>query len=344
MSCQYRSWQISQPGNINDNLSIVTATRPDAESLGKSELLIEVAAAGINPNDYKLVQMGGISRAMVSYPRAPGLDFSGRVVAVGRKVTDIAPGDYVFGRMDPVKTGSLAEYVVAPYEGVALLPEGLQLQHAGAAATAALTAYQSIAPYVKPGDKVFLNGGSGGVGTFAIQVAKILGCHVTVTCSTAKVPLCRDLGADEIIDYKTSNVMESLRARGKVFALVVDNVGGSPADLFIGCNDILVSKPKGHFIYVGGGMNAATATNMWTGLMLPSFMGGAKYKWETHVTRNSHKDLVRIAQWMSEGKLKVIIDSVYNFEELPAAFNKLKEGNASGKIVISLQRGEIKRG
>ncbi|KAM0322530.1 hypothetical protein ACHAQA_009377 [Verticillium albo-atrum] len=277
---------------------------------------------------------------MVSYPRAPGLDFSGRVVAVGRKVSDIGPGDYVFGRTEPTKTGSFAEYVVAPYEGVAQVPEGLSLQHAGASATAALAAYQSIAPYVKLGDKIFLNGGSGGVGTFAIQIGKVLGCHVTVTCSTAKVSLCKDLGADEIINYQTTNVMETLRAKGKAFALVVDNVGGSPANLFTSCNDILVSKPKGHFIYVGGGMNMAAATDMLVGQMLPSWLGGAKYTWETQITKNSHEDLVRIAQWMREGKVRTVVDSIFDFEQLPAAFSRLKEGNAFGKIIVNLRKGE----
>ncbi|PNH39688.1 hypothetical protein VD0004_g7206 [Verticillium dahliae] len=124
----------------------------------------------------------------------PGVDLSGRVVAVGCKVVDIGPGEGVFGRLSPVKPGSLAEYVIAPYEGIVVLPAA---------------------------DKVFINGGSGGVESFAIQVAKALDCHVTVTCSTDKIGLCQSLGADEVIDYKKVDVMNALYQQGRVFAHVV---------------------------------------------------------------------------------------------------------------------------
>ncbi|PNH69577.1 hypothetical protein VD0001_g7137 [Verticillium dahliae] len=131
----------------------------------------------------------------------PGVDLSGRVVAVGCKVVDIGPGEGVFGRLSPVKPGSLAEYVIAPYEGIVVLP--------------------SIAPDFQAADKVFINGGSGGVESFAIQVAKALDCHVTVTCSTDKIGLCQSLGADEVIDYKKVDVMNALYQQGRVFAHVV---------------------------------------------------------------------------------------------------------------------------
>ncbi|KAF3356782.1 Protein CobW [Verticillium dahliae VDG1] len=131
----------------------------------------------------------------------PGVDLSGRVVAVGCKVVDIGPGEGVFGRLSPVKPVSLAEYVIAPYEGIVVLP--------------------SIAPDFQAADKVFINGGSGGVESFAIQVAKALDCHVTVTCSTDKIGLCQSLGADEVIDYKKVDVMNALYQQGRVFAHVV---------------------------------------------------------------------------------------------------------------------------
>ncbi|KAK2938618.1 hypothetical protein FoTM2_001836 [Fusarium oxysporum f. sp. vasinfectum] len=129
------------------------------------------------------------------FPKTPGMDFGGRVVAIGPDILHIKTGDRVIGRMNPLNSaGSLSEYVVAAYDDIAVLPETVPLDQAGVAATAALTAYQSIVPFVKKGDKVFINGGSGGTGTFGIQIAKALGCHVTVSCSTAKVSLCRDLG------------------------------------------------------------------------------------------------------------------------------------------------------
>ncbi|PNH40594.1 hypothetical protein VD0003_g10076 [Verticillium dahliae] len=139
-----------------------------------------------------------------------GVDLSCRVVAVGRKVVDISPGEGVFGRLSPVKPGSLAEYVIAPYEGIVVLPVSISPWLAGAAGTSPLVANQSIAPDFQAADKVFINGGSGGVESFAIQVAKALDCHVTVTCSTDKIGLCQSLGADEVIDYKKVDVMNAL--------------------------------------------------------------------------------------------------------------------------------------
>ncbi|EGY14089.1 reticulon-4-interacting protein [Verticillium dahliae VdLs.17] len=142
--------------------------------------------------------------------QTPGVDLSCRVVAVGRKVVDISPGEGVFGRLSPVKPGSLAEYVIAPYEGIVVLPVSISPWLAGAAGTSPLVANQSIAPDFQAADKVFINGGSGGVESFAIQVAKALDCHVTVTCSTDKIGLCQSLGADEVIDYKKVDVMNAL--------------------------------------------------------------------------------------------------------------------------------------
>ncbi|KAG7140916.1 Zinc-type alcohol dehydrogenase-like protein C16A3.02c like [Verticillium longisporum] len=239
-----RVYQIDAPGPIA-NMKLVTVPRP-SETLEKDHILVKVIVAGINPADYKLPELGILSKAKLSYPICPGMDFAGQVVAVGEGVLDIKVGDNVLGRMDPLKwAGSLSEYVVSPYDGVATLPKNVSLDQAGAAGTAALTAYQTIAPYAKAGDKVFINGGSGGTGTYGIQIAKAIGCHVTVSCSTSKAALCKELGADEIIDYKTTNVTAKLREIGPVFSVIVDNVGDSPPDLFSASDAILL--PSGHY-------------------------------------------------------------------------------------------------
>jgi len=329
-------WQTDGPGNLAEKLKLVKVPRP-TEPVGKKKVLVEVVAASINPADYKVPGLGQLSRAMIPYPKTPGMDFSGRVVAIGEDVPDVKVGDNVVGRMDPMlATGSLSEYVVAPYDGVATLPKDVSLTQAGAAATTALTAYQTIAPYVKAGDKVFLNGGSGGAGTFGIQIAKALGCHVTVTCSTAKISLCTELGADEIIDYKTTDVIAALREKGKVFAVVVDNVGNSPPNLYAASDAFLL--PKGHFKFVGGAVNFATARSLLPSSLLPSFLGGAKHKFEAFLTKNSHEDLKKIAELMGEGKVKTVIDSEYSFDQVPDAYKKLKEGSTAGKIVIHVNR------
>ncbi|CRK11693.1 Zinc-type alcohol dehydrogenase-like protein C16A3.02c like [Verticillium longisporum] len=328
-----RASQVTQAGNINQNLKLVTIPRPTADSLGKRDLLIQVISASVYKADYFPVELGAASRLTGSFPRTPGVEFSGRVVAVGRKVVDVGPGEVVFGRLNPVKPGSLAEYVVAPYEGIAVLPASVSPRLAGAAGTSSLAAYQSIAPYVQAGDKVFINGGS-----FAIQVAKALACHVTVTCSTDKIGLCQSLGADEVIDYKKVDVMNALYQEGKVFAHVVDNVVGSPSTLFHpGCRAIMLPGRKRYKVSFGGGLNGASWANSFVGNTLPSFMGGAEHKWKPLILENSHADLAQIAKWMEEGKLKTMIDSTFAFEEVPEAFNRLKKGSMTGKVVIHIQ-------
>lgn len=329
-------WRVDGPGPLAEKLKLVKVPRP-TEPVGKKKVLVEVVAASINPADYKIPGLGQVSRAMVAYPKTPGMDFSGRVLAIGDDVPDVKVGDHVFGQMNPMTAaGSLAEYVVAPYEGLVTLPKDVSLPQAGAAPTTALTAYQTIVPYVKAGDKVFINGGYGGTGTFGIQIAKAVGCHVTVTCSTAKASLCQELGADEIIDYKTTDVVAKLREQGKVFAVVVDNVGNSPPNLYAASDAFLL--PKGHFKFVGGAVNFATARSLLPSALLPSFLGGAKHRLEAFITRASHDDLRQIGQWMSEGKVRTVVDSEYSFDQVPDAYRRLKEGSSAGKIVVHVNR------
>jgi len=271
-----------------------------------------------------------------SYPRSPGYDFGGYVVAVGRKVTGMNLGDPVFGRMDPFNQGSLAEYIIAPFEGLAVLPTNVSPRLAGTAGTSALVAYQAIAPYVQPGDKVLINGGSGGVGTFGIQIARALGCSVTVTCSTNKVQLCRELGAEDVIDYTHEDVMTALRQRGQIFAHIMDAIGGSPPDLYFGCNDFILPGKRRLFAQVGGGINATSYVNTAVGKKLPHFLGGTRTKIKAIVIANRHEDLEQIAKWMGEGKVKPVVDSTFSFEQVPDAFTRHKRGGMTGKILIDV--------
>ncbi|KAL5603582.1 hypothetical protein FOVSG1_006332 [Fusarium oxysporum f. sp. vasinfectum] len=335
-----RFYHLTGPGPIAQTLRLATATRPSAESLERDQVLIEVAVASINPADYKIPELGFVAKAIMPFPKTPGMDFGGRVVAIGPDILHIKTGDRVIGRMNPLNSaGSLSEYVVAAYDDVAVLPETVPLDQAGAAATAALTAYQSIVPFVEMGDKIFINGGSGGTGTFGIQIAKALGCHVTVSCSTAKVSLCRDLGADEIIDYKTTDVTAALCRKGKVFTLAVDNVGNSPANLFPNAKNFLLSEGK--FKFVGGGVSFAVVKNILPSILLPSLLGGSNHKFEVFATKNSHEDMAQISTWMGEGKLKTVIDSTFAFEDVLKAYQKLKQGSTRGKILVRVR--EVKR-
>ncbi|KAK1852296.1 zinc-binding dehydrogenase [Colletotrichum chrysophilum] len=333
---EMRRWQIPAPGTFIQSLALTTVPTPSATDLKPSQVLVRVAAAGINPADYKFPDLGLVAKAMISFPKSPGMDFAGTAVAVGSDITDIQPGDPVLGRLDPLgPQGTLSEYILAERDGCARLPTASgapDFDQAAAVGTAALTAYQTIAPYVQRGDKVFINGGSGGTGTYGIQIAKALGCHVTVSCSTPKIPLCKSLGADEVIDYKTADVVAALKAQGKVFALVVDNVGNAPPNLYKAADDFLL--PDGRFKFVGGAVSFAQVKSLVPSMFLPGFLGGAKHRFEAFMTKNSHPDLAQIAAWMAEGKVKSVIDSAFEFEDAVKAYEKLKEGRAAGKIVV----------
>ncbi|KZZ90867.1 Alcohol dehydrogenase superfamily, zinc-type [Moelleriella libera RCEF 2490] len=176
---------------------------------------------------------------------------------------------------------------------------------------------------------VFINSGSGGTGTYMIQIAKLLGCHVTVSCSTAKAPLCRSLGADAIIDYKTSDVVAELARRGRhVFDLVIDNVGYSPANLYAECTRARVMKPAAVFVVVTGNPLAIVS---W---LRPAFLGGGTNKMVMYLTRARRPDLDQLTRWLDDGKLRSVVDRTFAFEDAREAFAYLMQGSAAGKVVV----------
>jgi len=317
---------------LESNLSISTSV-PTPTLTGADDLLVQVLSASINPADYKVPELPGlIRRAVIKLPATPGMDFCGRVAQIGTKVDSIAVGDLVFGRLDAQQRGTLGDYVVTPVKGVALLPkEGVTIDEAAAIGVAGLTAYQSIQPNVKKGDKIFINGSSGGVGTFGVQIGKILGCHVTVSCSTGKIDLVKSLGADEIIDYTTNNVSQALKGKGKVFALVIDNVG-SPADLYKAADDFIIAGGK--YVQVGSPMSLDALKVAASRALMPSFFGGGKNKYEVYTIRHGPEDLKLLGQWVQEKKLRVVIDETFEFEDAAKAFAKLRKGKTAGKLVI----------
>lgn len=333
MSQTMQAWQLAAPGPIVEGLKLVEdAVRPSAP-LQQGQILVEVISAGLNPADYKIVSLALVSKALTSFPNTPGMDLSGRIVAVADGVTDAAVGDFVLVRLDPTKApGSLSQYVIADHDGYAVLPSGLDLDHAAGAPTTSLTAYQSIKPYVQTGSKVFINGGSGGVGTFCIQIAKALGCHVTASCSTGKKELCTRLGADEIIDYKQGDIVTQLKQSGNIFDLIVDNVGTSPPDLYQQSFGFL--KPEGAFVLVGGSAAPSSIKSVVMAKLLPSFLGGGKAKFITYMTKNNHEDLAQIAKWLGEGVITTPVDATFEFSEVVEAYRHLKKGSSGGKVIV----------
>ena len=209
------AWQFkTAAGGLENNLYLPAAGVPKPK-ITEDQVLVEVYSAALNPADYKVPELGLVARGIIPSPSTPGQDFCGRVCEAGRKVTGYHVGDMVFGMHGgPFGNGSLGQYIVVSKQMLAAVPTGLKVDYMAGVGVAGLTAFQSVQPHVKNGDKVFINGGSGGTGIFCIQIAKALGCHVTTSCSTENVELCKSLGADEVINYKSTDVVETLKKGG----------------------------------------------------------------------------------------------------------------------------------
>jgi NADPH:quinone reductase-like Zn-dependent oxidoreductase len=181
-----RAWQWSScTDGLENALQLVDAVPlPTIQHpLGPGESLVQVHTAALNPVDYKLAELPVVGRVAIPKPAIPGLDFSGKVVEVGADCS-LCIGQMVFGKLEPKQQfGTLGEYVIGSRAGTVPLPDGVSAEHAATLGVCGLVTYQCLAPNVKPRDKVFINGGSGGTGSFAVQIAKALGCHVTTTCS-----------------------------------------------------------------------------------------------------------------------------------------------------------------
>lgn len=339
MAKTMRTWQYSAVnGNLEDSMSLKDdAPIPSISSLLKNELLIEVISASLNPVDIKLPVTPLIGRMMVSRPATPGLDFCGRVVGKHPSNASFEEGQLVLGGYAGVsQRGTLSQFIVIPMINVAPLPEGVDPDHAAAVGTAATTAYQSLMPStLRAGAKVFINGGSGGVGTWGIQFAKALGAEVVTACSTANIELCKQLGADEVIDYKKTDIVANLKARGNVFDLVIDNVG-STTELYDQSKKYL--KPGGTFVLVGVGANMSLSGifSTMSKQVLPAITGQKGFYFVRQ--KNDREFFEQIGRWMKEGKARAVIDSTFPFDGVPAAYKKLREGRAKGKIVVQVNR------
>jgi NADPH:quinone reductase-like Zn-dependent oxidoreductase len=320
-------------GGIEKNLNVNTTAPVPAvptNSTGPSTL-VKVAYSSINPVDYKLPELSVFRALKMSTPAIPAGDFAGTVVHTN--LPGFSPGDQVFGRSDPPYFGALAEYVLANgRENVVKLPEGVSMQDAATLGVAGLTAYQCIAPYIKEGSKVFINGGSGGTGTFGIQIAKILGCRVTTTCSSANVELYRALGADEVIDYKTTDVVKHLQRQGSQYDLLVDNVGS--LEVYWNAHDYL--KADGLYINIAGTATLAHVVNVLKVSYLPAWLGGGQRAAMFLRRESNADDFAKVAQWIAEGKLRPVVEKVYGFDESAEAFARLKTGRSRGKLVVKV--------
>jgi len=297
------------------------------------EVLIKVLSSALNPADFKVPELGPHARHLViGMPASPGMDFCGRVVTAGPDA-DTEAGQLVYGcHSRPMKYGALAEYLIISGRLIASVPEGVEVDDAASLGIAGQSAYQALLGYVKEGDKVFINGGSGGCGLFAIQIAKYMGCYVAVTCSTRNVELCRGLGADEVIDYTAvDDLVGTLKEKGVVYDHVLDLIG-LPSELYYQCHHFL--RPGGVFAQVG-----ASAFTTFVGRMgWPSFLGGGRRKYVIFFFKNIQEHIVKLGELVQKGVLKVQFDSEYEFEDAIKAFEKLRSGRARGKILVHVAK------
>ncbi|KAG5765107.1 hypothetical protein H9Q72_006809 [Fusarium xylarioides] len=318
-------------GGIDKNLTLATNAKlpKNSPSLPKGQTLVKVAYASVNHLDYKIAEMP-LTNFMFSKPVTPGLDFSGTIVST--TLDEFQSGQNVFGRTELPIGGTLAEYVVVRSKGLAVLPDGVELRDAACVGICGTTALQCMLPFVKAGDKVFINGGSGGVGVFAIQVAKALGCsQVTVTCSVSNAEFCRNLGADETIDYKSEDPIEVLKKKEDKFDFILDTVFNDP-DLYWQSHQYL--KPEGQYVCVGLPPRFQTFKSLLTISLLPRWLGGGKRKFKYHSVTANRKDFGQIVDWMKDGKVKAVIEEEFGLEDSSKAYARLKEGRTTGKLVV----------
>ncbi len=295
------------------------------------EVLVKVVAASVNPLDWHymrgspyLMRLGtGLGKPKNT---SMGVDFAGTVEAVGADVTRFKPGDEVFGG----RGGAFAEYVtVREDRAVALKPANVSFEQAASAPIAAITALQALRDKgkIKPGQKVLVNGASGGVGTFAVQIAKSFGAEVTGVCSTRNVEMVRSIGADHVFDYTKEDYTKS----GQHYDLIIDMVGNHSLSA-----NRQVLKPEGIFVIIGG------AKGNWLrpligpvkAMILSPFVG---QEFVMLLARMEGDDLAILADLMQEGKITPVIDSHYRLSEVAAAIRHSEDGHARGKIIIDLQ-------
>jgi NADPH:quinone reductase-like Zn-dependent oxidoreductase len=292
---------------------------------GGGDVLVRVQAASLHAGDY--FGLGGspfAARMTIGLfrPKAnyiPGLDAAGTVETVGRNVTRLRPGDEVFGSV----SGACAEYACAAEDRLVPKPVNVTFEQAAASPTSGLTALLGVrdAGKVQPGQKVLINGASGGVGTFAVQIARALGAEVTGVCSTANVDTVRSIGAEHVVDY----TREDFAQGDKRYDLILDNIASrSFSDLK------RVLTPSGTVIPNSGhgGMRYVMKA-----ILLSMFV---RQQGSTFVSLPKHADLVLLRELMESGRVTPVVDRTYPLEEVPEAFRYLLQGHARGKVVITV--------
>lgn len=292
----------------------------EVPAIGDGDVRLKVHAAGVNPLDWHLVRGKPlVARLALGFPGPKvarrGVDVAGRVEAVGKDVKDLRPGDEVFGWCE----GAFAEYAVAPGDHFVVKPPALTHEEAAAMPVAAVTALQALRDVggLHSGQRVLVNGAAGGVGTFAVQIAKSFGGEVTGVCSSQNVETVRSLGADRVIDY----TREDFTRDGGVYDLVLDNAGSQPISALR-----RTLAPGGTVVYNSGASMARVGM-----AQLRSRLGQKVRMFLASIT---HGDLLLLRGLTEAGKLRSVIDRTYPLAETGAAIAYVEGGHARGKVVI----------
>ncbi len=276
-----------------------------------NEVVLRVRAASVNPLDWRMKN------------KRPGADVAGVVVSVGRAVSQFKPDDAVFG----IGKGTFAEYACAPESSLVLKPESMSFEQAAALPIAGLTALQGLRNKgnLQPGQKVLINGAAGGVGTFAVQIAKSMGANVTGVCSTRNIELVGSLGADRVIDYTRDDFTRD----NQHYDLLLDNVGNRTLSAMRG-----VLTPKGRCVMAGAPKTlSAVFGRLFKALAWSPFL---RQKFTFFIAKVKKDDLTTLCGLISAGKLSPAIDRRYPLSETESAIAYVEEGHARAKVIITI--------
>ena len=302
---------------------------------GDGELLVRVRAASVNPLDWHFMRgapylvraMAGLSRPKPSASRL-GADMAGTVEAVGQNVTGFQPGDEVFGGLE--ERGTLAEYISVRADAVVLQkPAGLTFEQAAAVPVAAFTALQALRDKgrVQSGQKVLINGASGGVGTFAVQIAKALGAEVTGVCSTANVGMVASIGADQVVDYTREDFTRAERR----YDLLIDIAGSRSL-----AETRRVLVPKGVLVVVGGPNKGRWIGPFGRTIRMLMQSPAVSQRMVSFLAHQNRDDLAVLRELLDAGKVTPVIDRTYRLNQVAEAVRYLETGHARGKVVITV--------
>ncbi|MEU1805748.1 NADP-dependent oxidoreductase [Streptomyces sp. NPDC019937] len=309
--------------------------------VGADDVLVRIHAASVNPLDVKL--QDGDFKAILPYrlPLILGNDLAGVVVRVGSAVTGFAVGDEVYARPDKDRIGTFAELIAVHQDDVAIKPATLTMAEAASLPLVALTSWQALVEraQVRPGQKILIHAGSGGVGTIAIQLAEHLGAHVATTVSTAKVDLVKQLGADIVVDYKKQAFETVLDG----YDVVLDTLGGETLE-----KSLRVLKPGGKVIGIAGPPDAAFARELGANAFLRLAMSALSFTTRRRAKRRgvtysflfmkaSGDQLRELTPLVDAGKIRPVVDRVFPFEETREAMAYVEKGRAkAGKVVVTM--------